>query len=626
MLTERQSEIRDRYTQAMNYLTTSDCSVSGKSRLQTYVEKQESWNQAVERYNEAQTRHRQTIKEKGLAAQQQEYSFLEWLKQDGRDYKAAIQAKYMDWVVYGNKFTVEFNFGVVDLTSAMKRVESSKEAFKNLTLLATDGVTEHNSVNLMPPNWASLVQQKMDEWQKFNNVPSIIELHTEIKRLHHILISHQGLYDAIESGKFIPHQFSEFEDEASITLRGHYEQAYANADANKWAKEQVSAKKDVEELIAEGGKILTGVNKVSTGKDSKTVVQKEDKPSSASAGNIELNMKTSINPFDAINAEADTWNKAFTTHKAGTMQAIDDEGKEKTQNHIRERIENVRRQIEMLESKLKSMGSELVSLPNTIIMPEVYANGKAVDDHELIANKNLLEDSMVKDPSPWTRITTKVAVSEFDSLKAASQSSMSENFCVGWGFWSMGISESNSYPKDEPAPVMDDLEVEVSMDCMVVDIDRPWLHAELFADHQLNAAPGFTISPGREILREAVEQDVPTEIAQGQFCSYPNAFVVASNVELEFKGNTAWLESGLKASATEARASIGWGPFILGSSSNKSSISNSQTRVHNTETGVRISLQAPQIIAWIQELLPALPKRAADDMGFSAMSLAEFSD
>ncbi|KAM0512354.1 hypothetical protein ACHAPE_008920 [Trichoderma viride] len=624
MLTGRQSQTRDRYTQAMNYLTTSDSGESGKSRLQTYVEKQESWNHAVERYNEAQMRHLQTIKEKGLTAEQQEYSFLEWLQLNGRDYKAAIQAKYMDWVVYGHKFPVEFNFGLVDLASAMKRVESSKEAFRNLTLLAADGVTEYNSVNLMPPNWASLIQQKMDEWQKFKNSPSIVELHAEIKRLHHILISHQGLHDAISSGKFIPHQYGEAENEASTTLRGHYEQAYADASAKRWAQEQISAK-GVGEIMAEGAKILAGENKVSTGKDSKPAVQKEDNVTSTLAGDVEHNVEAFINPFDAIVAEADTWNKAFTAQKAGVMQAVDDAGKEEAISYVKGRIETITRQIEKLENKLKRVSSELVPLPNTIVVPEVYANGKVVDDHELIANKSLLEGSMVKDSSSWTRITMKVAVSEHDSLKAVSQSAVGENFGVGWGFWSMGIGESSSYPTEEPGSAMNDLEVEVSMDCMVVDIERPWLQAELFADHQLDAAPGFTISPGHEVLRDAVEQDLPVEMSHAQFCSYPSAFIVASNVELEFHGNTAWLESSLEASATEARASIGWGPFILGSSSFKSSKSGSKSRIQSTETGVRVNLQTPQIIAWTQELLPALPKRTAGDLGLSELSLAQFS-
>jgi hypothetical protein len=96
-------------------------------------------------------------------------------------------------------------------------------------------------------------------------------------------------------------------------------------------------------------------------------------------------------------------------------------------------------------------------------------------------------------------------------------------------------------------------------------------------------------------------------------------------VELEFHGNTAWLESSLEASAAEARASIGWGPFVLGSSSFKSSKSGSKSRIRSTETGVQVSLQTPQIIAWTQELLPALPKRTAGDLDLSELSLAQFS-
>ena len=33
---------------------------------------------------------------------------------------------------------------------------------------------------------------------------------------------------------------------------------------------------------------------------------------------------------------------------------------------------------------------------------------------------------------------------------------------------------------------MSNLDVEISMDCMVVEIDRPWLHADLFSDLELD--------------------------------------------------------------------------------------------------------------------------------------------
>jgi hypothetical protein len=36
---------------------------------------------------------------------------------------------------------------------------------------------------------------------------------------------------------------------------------------------------------------------------------------------------------------------------------------------------------------------------------------------------------------------------------------------------------------------MSNLSVEIQMDCMVVEIDRPWLHADLFTDAELDSGP-----------------------------------------------------------------------------------------------------------------------------------------
>lgn len=48
---------------------------------------------------------------------------------------------------------IDFNFGIVDISSGMKRIENSKEAFRNLTLIADDGVSEYSSVILTPSHW-----------------------------------------------------------------------------------------------------------------------------------------------------------------------------------------------------------------------------------------------------------------------------------------------------------------------------------------------------------------------------------------------------------------------------------------------------------------------------------------
>lgn len=79
--------------------------------------------------------------------------------------------------------------------------------------------------------------------------------------------------------------------------------------------------------------------------------------------------------------------------------------------------------------------------------------------------------------------------------------------------------------------------------------------------------------------------------------------MIACNAELEFSGNTTSLESALESASTE----VGYGSFsVFGSY--KQSKSKSKTKAESTATGMRISLHAPQIIVWVQELLPELPK------------------
>ncbi|PNP54857.1 hypothetical protein THARTR1_04546 [Trichoderma harzianum] len=104
------------------------------------------------------------------------------------------------------------------------------------------------------------------------------------------------------------------------------------------------------------------------------------------------------------------------------------------------------------------------------------------------------------------------------------------------------------------------LDVEIGMSCMVVEIERPWLHAELFADAELDSGK-----------------------------------------------DTTKLESAVSASSTTANLSVGYSPFAL-SGSDSSSKSKFRIKMNFTATGCKISVQALQIVSWIQTLLPRLPK------------------
>ena len=105
------------------------------------------------------------------------------------------------------------------------------------------------------------------------------------------------------------------------------------------------------------------------------------------------------------------------------------------------------------------------------------------------------------------------------------------------------------------------------MECMVVNIERPWLQGELFSDSDLDVGQGyvqyhsntqennapspltlpyrFKLSPGETALLETVHADKVPEADYQQFSAYPTAFVIAANVELSFNGDTSSLQSSL---------------------------------------------------------------------------------
>jgi len=151
-------------------------------------------------------------------------------------------------------------------------------------------------------------------------------------------------------------------------------------------------------------------------------------------------------------------------------------------------------------------------------------------------------------------------------------------------------------------------DVEISFDALLVTIGRSWLHGELFADQELNVAPDVKLSPGWDELKAAIERKDSAQLGQySYFPSYPTAFIVAANVQLEFRGDTTHLESAIESSSFDSNVKVGYGPFSL-SASHKQDKSSAKTKMETTATGTRISLEAPAIIGWVTTMLPQLPR------------------
>lgn len=93
--------VRDRYLKAMEYLKSVDDTPggNGRSKLTTYVQKQEAWSKTVESYSAAQDRAITAVKP-GANAPSKEVdaaraAYLQWIQEHGRDVSSLIPAEIL---------------------------------------------------------------------------------------------------------------------------------------------------------------------------------------------------------------------------------------------------------------------------------------------------------------------------------------------------------------------------------------------------------------------------------------------------------------------------------------------------------------------------------------------------
>ncbi|SCO92498.1 uncharacterized protein FRV6_16626 [Fusarium oxysporum] len=212
------------------------------------------------------------------------------------------------------------------------------------------------------------------------------------------------------------------------------------------------------------------------------------------------------------------------------------------------------------------------------------------------------------EPSKWTKITLSVSSSSQSSSKETFSSSTSASASASGWWWSASASFNHSEASMKASQATSNCAVDIKFEALLVTIDRAWLHGELFSDPELNTGDDVKLSPGALDLHKLIDQKNDKALSNyPYFPSYPTAFIVASNVELEFRGDTSALEEAVESSHTDAQVKIGYGPFSL-SGSHSQDKSSAKTKMETTATGTRITLEAPSIIGWISQLVPQLPR------------------
>lgn len=74
---------------------------------------------------------------------------------------------------------------------------------------------------------------------------------------------------------------------------------------------------------------------------------------------------------------------------------------------------------------------------------------------------------------------------------------------------------------------------------MLVTINRPWLHSEMFQDVEVDVPGDVVLSPGATRTKDLLEIEALKEDKNfGKFPAYPSAFVVAADITLEVRAAT----------------------------------------------------------------------------------------
>ncbi|KAF5722378.1 hypothetical protein FMUND_2890 [Fusarium mundagurra] len=161
------------YAKSMEFLKQK---VDGTSKtiMEVYRDKEMKWNEQrqvweTEKIEAARVAHKAFEDGTEDYAEKRQKYLESWSKTEGKRYRDAIQAAWMDWVDKGKKYAVEFAFGVFQ-DDSMGRVESSKEAMRNSAIDDPSGDGKVYGVSLTPKTWATTCKVKAEEWRK-QNVP-----------------------------------------------------------------------------------------------------------------------------------------------------------------------------------------------------------------------------------------------------------------------------------------------------------------------------------------------------------------------------------------------------------------------------------------------------------------------
>ncbi|KAE8150823.1 hypothetical protein BDV25DRAFT_139419 [Aspergillus avenaceus] len=520
----------------------------------------------------------------------------------------------------------------------MGRIEQSKESIRNSVVVDADGSNEVNLVTLTPKNWATLCRKKEEGWFERNGHYSLEQLQAEIERLERLQTSYVAMGEAMGFTITLNPKLSvtgpdttkikypvadpggspstkPADDAAKAAFKATYEAQGALADAERKLRQNTDKSQDQKHKDDVKAK-EAALNEKRKELANKTAAQ-QDAHSEYAKWAI-----STMNDQDSKDA-ARKWLERTINGLVTNIKHLKALGKDKLDSKIPSAIANttakdeknpegVNGTVNAVDEDNKPRAMFLSKAPESKLSTTPPGNPK-------MAGNDPRPQGGSSDP--WTTISASFSASDQTSTANTSSWGMSVGGTVGWGGFSAGGSYAHEQSKSDFTADMASCDVSVSFSCLVVNIGRPWLYGEVFADSELDTAAGINLSPGARELKDWMAKqkgDDPDPQKYDEKCidelqkysmfpAYPTSFIVAADTTIEFHGNTQHMEKHFSAQSNSGSVSVGWGPFSVNSSFHQSS-SKQSFQLQSTATGCRLSFGAPQVIGWVSQILPMLPR------------------
>ncbi|KAI7772991.1 uncharacterized protein LA080_012582 [Diaporthe eres] len=233
-------------------------------------------------------------------------------------------------------------------------------------------------------------------------------------------------------------------------------------------------------------------------------------------------------------------------------------------------IADVTSQIELLEKGLEAFYKASTSAPavTEVVKKDVKDPGQAkggelvsryADAGDQFANPKFSNPRNGVAVAKPNKVSLSVSASSESSLKEMFSSSTSASVSASGLLWSASASFNHSQASMNASKATSNCAVDIKFEALLVTINRAWLHGELFSDPELNTGDDVKISPGAQDLHKLIDQKDDKALSDyPYFPSYPTVFIVASNIELEFRGDTTALEEAVESSHTDAQVKVGY--------------------------------------------------------------------